>query len=93
MRRRPSIWVTIPVLLGTVAGGLVGYLVTQVSCAPGTCTPAAVGIGLVSAVAAFLGIGTVVVLAVRSLAEWRELQDRPEPTEAGRREDPGPPTC
>jgi hypothetical protein len=89
--RLPSPWVTIPVLAGTAAGGFVGYLITQVSCAPGSCTAAAVGIGLASAAAAFFGIGTVVVLALRSLAEWRELQARggPPPPE----EDPGPPTC
>jgi hypothetical protein len=89
--RFPSAWVTVPVLGGTVAGGVVGYLITQVSCAPGSCTVAAVGIGLVSAAAAFFGIGTVLVLALRSLAEWRELQARggPAPSE----EDPGPPTC
>jgi hypothetical protein len=83
--------VTVPVFGGTVAGGVVGYLVTQVSCAPGSCTVAAVGIGLVSAAAAFLGIGTVVVLALRSIAEWRRLQADDEPSRPER--EPGPPTC
>lgn len=92
-RRTPSLWVTLPVVLGTVAGGLVGYLVTEVSCSPGSCTPAAVGIGLLSAVAAFFGIGTVVVLALRSIAEWRALAERGEGPPSLDDGDPGPPTC
>jgi hypothetical protein len=88
--RLPSPWVAVPVLLGTLAGGIIGYLVTEVSCAPGSCFAAAVGIGLVSATASFFGIGTVVVLAIRSLAEWRELSDRPGPADGPEQ---GPPTC
>jgi hypothetical protein len=93
MRRLPSPWVTVPVLLGTVAGGVVGYLVTQVSCAPGSCTGAAIAIGFLGAAVAFFGIGTVVVLALRSVAEWRELQDRGGRPQTPVDDDPGPPTC
>ena len=88
--RLPSPWVAVPVLLGTVAGGVIGYLVTEVSCSPASCVAAAAGIGLVSAIASFFGIGVVVVLAARSLAEWRELSDRPGPPDGP---DQGPPTC
>ena len=92
MRRRlPSPWITVPVALGTIVGGVVGYLVTEVSCSPGSCPGPAVAIGLVSAVAAFFGIGTVMVLAVRSIAEWRRIEEQGGPA----RDDtpPGPPTC
>jgi hypothetical protein len=87
--RIPNPWVAIPVLLATVAGGVVGFLVTGVSCAPDSCTGAAIGVGLASALTALFGVGTVVVLAARSIAEWREVQDRPPPPPA----EPGPPTC
>jgi hypothetical protein len=85
-------WVVIPVALATVAGGVVGALVTQVSCAPESCVPASIGIGLASAAAAFFGVGVVVVLAVRSMAEWREAErtGRRPPSEPG---ESGPPTC
>ena len=83
--RLPNPWITIPVLLATAAGGIVGFQVTRVSCAPGSCTGSAVGIGLLSALVALAGVGTVVVLAARSVAEWREAGARPKlpPEEAG----------
>jgi hypothetical protein len=93
MRRLPSPWITVPVLLGTITGGVVGFLVTEVSCNPGSCTAAAAGIGLLAAVAAFFGIGTVMVLAVRSIAEWRALEARGGPMPPADDEEPGPPTC
>lgn len=86
--RRPNLWIAVPVLLATVAGGAIGFQVTRVSCGGG-CVPTSVGIGVLSAAAAFFGVGTVLVLAYRSIAEWREQQARggPPPKEQG------PPTC
>jgi hypothetical protein len=83
--------VAVPVLLGTIGGGIVGGLITQLSCAPGSCVGAAVAVGLVSALLFGIGVAVVVVLALRSIAEWRS-------TEAAGRQprppaDPGPPTC
>ena len=89
--RRVNPWVLIPVVLATLAGGVVGALVTQVSCAPGSCLPAAIGVGVLSAIAAFVGVGIVVVLAVRSLAEWKQSDGAGKP--APNHEDPGIPTC
>lgn len=89
--RRVNPWVVIPVAAATLAGGVVGALVTQVSCAPGSCVPAAVGIGLLSAAVAFFGVGVVVVLAVRSIAEWRLAT--PEDRPPGEKDRSGPPTC
>ncbi|HSG78670.1 MAG TPA: hypothetical protein VLD62_03745 [Acidimicrobiia bacterium] len=88
MRRLPNPWVMIPVVLAALAGGVVGGLVTEVSCRPGSCIPLSVGLGLVSAVAAAAGTITIVVLAVRSVAEWREYGPPEESSE-----DSGPPTC
>ncbi len=89
--KRPNPWIALPVLIATVAGAVIGFQVTRVSCAPDGCLPSAVIIGLISALVAFFGVGTVMVLAVRSIAEWREQQARggPQPPV----EDPGPPTC
>jgi hypothetical protein len=86
---RPNPWIAVPVVIATVTGAVVGFQITRVSCAPGSCLPAAAGIALLSALAAFAGVGTVVVLAVRSIAEWREHGEPGGPPE----EDPGPPTC
>ncbi|MCJ7726915.1 MAG: hypothetical protein MUP76_11090 [Acidimicrobiia bacterium] len=88
---RPNPWITSPVLIATIGGAVIGFQVTRVSCAPGACLPAAIGVGLVAALAALFGVGTVMVLAVRSIAEWRDQQSRggPPPPTA----EPGPPTC
>jgi hypothetical protein len=89
--RRPNPWVVVPVLLATVGGGVVGGLVTQLSCAPGSCVGAAVAVGLISAVLFGAGVAVVVVLALRSIAEWRRAEaagrDPRPPAE------PGPPAC
>ena len=92
MRRLPSPWVAIPVLLAAVAGGLVGYFVTDASCAPGSCVAAATVVGVLVALGTGVGVGVVVVLAIRSLAEWRDHAERDVLIEV-EPEDPGPPTC
>jgi hypothetical protein len=89
MRRRPSPWFALPVVVAAITGGVVGGLVTQVSCAPNSCTAAAVGIGLLSALVSLVGVGVVVILAMRSIAEWRESP----PAVSEESEDRGPPTC
>ena len=93
-------WVLFPVLAATVAGGVVGALVTQVSCAPGSCLGAAIGVGVLSAAAAFAGVGVVMVLAVRSVAEWRAGRQADGAAAEGARRTPppgdgeaGPPSC
>jgi hypothetical protein len=91
--RAPNPWIAVPVLAATVAGAVIGFQVTRVSCAPETCIPSAIGIGLLSAIAAFFGVGTVVVLAVRSIAEWREQEARGGPPPPDPDEEHRPPTC
>jgi len=89
--RWPNPWIAVPALLATVAGAVIGFQVTRVSCAPGSCLPAAAGIGAAAALMALFGVGAVMILAVRSIAEWREQQERgdpPRPTETTE-----PPTC
>lgn len=90
---RPNPWVVIPIALAAAAGGAVGYFVTDASCAPHGCTPAAILIAALVAVAAAIGVGIVVVLSLKSLSEWREHADREVLTVAESDEPPGPPTC
>lgn len=88
--RLPNPRVALPVLASAAAGGVVGYVVTDASCAPGSCAGAAAAVAAGVALAAGVGVGVVVVLALRSFAEWRSLDERvvtvPDPEE-------GPPTC
>lgn len=79
MRRRPNPWIAIPSLvLGLLAGAL-GYAVTDVSCRQpditgltSPCVGWALIIAIVSFIAVTIGVGLVLVLVYRSLAEWRQ---------------------
>jgi uncharacterized membrane protein len=90
--RRVNPWVAIPVVLAAAGGGVAGALITHLSCSPGSCLPAAIAVGILSAAAGFLGVGVVVVLALRSMDEWRAAQASDRPIRRPP-EDPGPPTC
>lgn len=63
------------VLLGGLAGGLIGHSLVDIQCAGDCSTPTALGLVLGSVVAA-LGMAVVGVLALRAMGEWREIQDR-----------------
>ena len=75
MRRRPNPWIAIPALLMGLLAGLLGWVVTDVSCRQTGegCT----GWSALMAVTSFLvvtaSVTIVLVLVYRSLAEWREL--------------------
>jgi hypothetical protein len=84
----PNPWVAFPVLVATIAGGAVGWFVTDASCAPDSCDVMAGSVAAIAAIGTGIGVGVVVVLALKSLAEWREHGDR----EITVRQD-GPPTC
>lgn len=63
------------ILLGGVAGALIGYALVDLQC-EGDCSTAK-GIGLlVGAVACAAGMAVVAVLALRAMGEWREIADR-----------------
>jgi hypothetical protein len=91
--RRPNFWVTVPIALAAVAGGVVGYFVTDASCAPESCTLAAVSVAVAVGFGAAVGVGVVVVLALKSLSEWQEHADRGILTETDPDAPPTPPTC
>ena len=65
----------VAILLGGLAGGLIGYTLVKLQC-HGTCA-AQRGIGaLVGAVLAALGMSVVAVLVLRALGEWKEIERR-----------------
>ncbi len=81
MRRSPNPWITIPALSMGVLAGVLGWVVTDVSCrqtdAPGLIT-GCIGWATFFAILSFLvvtvGVALMLVLVYRSLAEWREGQ-------------------
>lgn len=63
------------ILLGGLAGGLIGYALVDLQC-DGDCGIAA-GLGLlVGALLCAAGMAVVAVLALRAMGEWREIDDR-----------------
>lgn len=93
MRRIPNPWVVLPVTIAAIAGGFVGFFVTDASCGPDSCTLAALLVAVGVALAAAAGVGVVVVLALRSLAEWKEHEEREILTRRDGDEPPTPPAC
>lgn len=83
MRRTPNPWIAIPALLMGLLAGALGWVVTDVSCrqpdADGFISPCygwAGLIGVVSFIAAAIGVAVLLALVYRSLAEWREREER-----------------
>jgi hypothetical protein len=63
------------ILLGGLAGGLIGYALVDIQCEGSCAVPKGSGI-LVGAVACAIGMAVVGVLALRAMGEWREISDR-----------------
>ncbi len=82
MRRSPNPWIVIPALAMGVLAGLLGWLVTSVGCDPqgdaasAGCSGLALGVAILSGIAVAAGTVLVLVLVYRSLAEWREREER-----------------
>jgi len=93
MSRMPNAWIAIPVVIAAIAGGAVGFFITDASCVPGSCPVAASIVGLVTAVGTGIGVGVVAVLAIKSITEWRQHAEREVLTSAESTEPTGPPTC
>ncbi len=80
-RRLPNPWIVIPSLIAGVVGGVLGWVVTDVSCrvelesgAISSCPGWAATFAVVGAVTGVLGVAVMMVLVFRSLAEWRAQQ-------------------
>lgn len=65
----------VTIVLGGLAGGLIGYALVNVQCSGSCAVPLGLG-GFVGAVVAAAGTAIVAVLVLRAMGEWRELQDR-----------------
>jgi len=63
------------ILVAGAAGGLIGWALVDVQCTGDCSTPTSIG-GLTGALLAAGGTAIVVVLVLRAMGEWRELQDR-----------------
>jgi ribosomal protein S18 acetylase RimI-like enzyme len=74
--RRPSAWVAVPVAVAAVGGATVGFVVTAASCSPRSCVVPAIAVSVAVGLVASVGVGVVVILALRSLAEFRESVER-----------------
>lgn len=63
------------ILLGGLAGGLIGYALVDVQCEGDCGVPRGLGV-LAGAVICAGGMAIVSVLALRAMGEWREIEDR-----------------
>jgi hypothetical protein len=63
------------VLVGGLAGGLIGYGFVGTQCTGSCSTPSAIG-AVIGAIAAAVGTAVVAVLGLRAMGEWRRLQDQ-----------------
>ena len=71
-RIRPGVVST--VLVGTMAGGLIGASVVEAICLPSTCQTLETAGGLIAAGLTFIGVGLVAALVARSFDEYNEQQ-------------------
>ena len=82
--RRPNPWIAVPSLVAGIISGALGWIVTSVSCTadiqpgvPGDPCPVWAGsFAVLGFIAGTIGMAVVVVLAFRSLAEYRDAQER-----------------
>jgi hypothetical protein len=83
MRRRPNPWIAIPSLGIGLLAGVLGWIVTEVSCRQPdggggftTCAGWAALVAVVAFLAVTVGVALILVLVYRSLAEWQESKNR-----------------
>ncbi|HIE21395.1 MAG TPA: hypothetical protein EYP73_02200 [Acidimicrobiia bacterium] len=81
MRRTPNPWIALPALGMGALAGVIGWVVTDVSCRQGAgvdtgsgCVGWALGIAVTSGILVAAGTALVLVLVYRSLAEWQQSQ-------------------
>ncbi|MCB0969154.1 MAG: hypothetical protein KDB37_20170 [Ilumatobacter sp.] len=63
------------ILLGGLAGGLIGYALVDLQTSGDNTVAKGVGL-LVGAIVCAAGLAVVAVLALRAMGEWREINDR-----------------
>lgn len=70
-RRLPNPWIAIPGLAAGALAAALGWIITDISCRPGSCPALAVTAAAVGFLAGALGMAVVLVLVFRSIAEWK----------------------
>ena len=65
----------VAILLGGVAGAVIGHTLVKLQCTGSCATPKGIGL-LTGAVIAAGGMSVVAVLVLRALGEWRQLEQR-----------------
>lgn len=65
----------VAILVGGLAGGLIGYTLVRLQCEGNCALPLGIGT-FVGAVVAALGMSIVAVLVLRAAGEWREIEER-----------------
>jgi hypothetical protein len=73
----------IVILLGGLAGGLIGFALVDLQCEGDCAVPRGIGL-LVGAVLCAGGMAIVSILALRAMGEWREISDRQQAGHAPR---------
>lgn len=63
------------ILLGGLAGALIGYALVDLQCEGECAAPRGIGL-LTGAVICAGGMAIVSILALRAMGEWREISDR-----------------
>jgi hypothetical protein len=63
------------ILLGGVAGGVIGYTLVKLQCSGSCDTPKGLGL-LIGASLAAGGMSIVAVLVLRAVGEWRQIEQR-----------------
>ncbi|NNC80855.1 MAG: hypothetical protein HKN94_11980 [Acidimicrobiales bacterium] len=75
----PPVWARVAavlaIVIGGVAGGLIGWSVFDLQCTDGCATTAAIG-GIVGALSGAIGLAVVAVLSLRAMAEWKAIENR-----------------
>lgn len=72
MRRHPNPWVFGPAVVGGTLSGAIAYALSSCDGFCGSGLAAALVFGSLTAV----GFGTVAVLAIRSIGEWRDATEK-----------------
>ncbi len=88
--RWPNPWILWPSLIGGGLGGTLGWIVTDVSCRVEvdgviqSCPGWSTGMAVLGFFVGSIGVGTLLVLVYRSIAEARDAHDRGvEPPDPG----------
>ena len=71
------------ILLGGLAGGLIGFALVDLQCQGDCAVPEGIGL-LIGALTCAGGMAIVSVLALRAMGEWREISDRQQAGHAPR---------